>query len=78
MTDERLVILAHEKFPDRSKTARGVLRYGEQNVRAVLDRGRAGDSVSDHVPDVAGAPVVASFDDALAAAPEILRSVANV
>ena len=68
MDHERIAVLAHEKFPDRAKTALGVLRYGDQDVRAVLDRDRAGDRVSDHVPDVADAPIVASFDEAHAAA----------
>jgi len=68
MSDERIVILAHEKFPDRAKTALGVMRYGNQDVQAVLDRDAAGTRVTDHVPDVADAPVVASFDEARAAA----------
>jgi len=69
MSDDRIVILAHEKFPDRAKTALGVMRYGDQDVRAVLDRDRAGDRVHDHVPDVADAPIVVeSFADAYAAA----------
>ena len=68
MDHERIAVLAHEKFPDRAKTALGVLRYGDQDVRAVLDRDRAGDRVSDHVPDVADAPIVESFADAHAAA----------
>ncbi|MFD1572381.1 DUF1611 domain-containing protein [Halorubrum laminariae] len=68
MSDERIAILAHEKFPDRAKTALGVMRYGDQNVCAVLDRDRAGDRVRDHVPDIDDAPIVESFVDALAAA----------
>ena len=68
MTDEQIAILAHEKFPDRAKTALGVLRYGDQTVEAVLDRDRAGDRVSAHVSDVPDAPIVTDFDDALAAA----------
>jgi len=44
------------------------MRYGDQDVRAVLDRDRAGDRVHDHVPDVADAPIVESFADAYAAA----------
>jgi len=68
MDHERIAVLAHEKFPDRAKTALGVLRYGDQEVCAVLDRDRAGDSVRDHVPDVADAPIVSSFDEAHAAA----------
>ncbi|OYR70223.1 hypothetical protein DJ79_00715 [Halorubrum ezzemoulense] len=68
MDHERIAVLAHEKFPDRAKTALGVLRYGDQDVRAVLDRDRAGDRVSDHVADVGDAPIVASFEEAHAAA----------
>ena len=68
MSDDRIVILAHEKFPDRAKTALGVMRYGDQDVRAVLDRDRAGDRVNDHVPDVRDAPIVESFEGAYEAA----------
>ena len=68
MKNERIVVLAHGKFPDRAKTALGVMRYGDQTVKAVLDRDRAGDRVSDHVPGVADAPIVDSFADALVAA----------
>ncbi|ELZ39386.1 hypothetical protein C463_17123 [Halorubrum californiense DSM 19288] len=68
MDHERIAVLAHEKFPDRAKTALGVIRYGDQGVRAVLDRDRAGDRVADHVTDVADAPIVESFADAHAAA----------
>ncbi|AGN00188.1 hypothetical protein L593_01175 [Salinarchaeum sp. Harcht-Bsk1] len=60
----RVAILAHEKFPDRAKTAVGICRYGEQDVVAVLDRDRAGDRVADHVPDVQDAPIVESMADA--------------
>jgi len=60
----RLVILAHEQFPDRAKTAVGVLRYADDEVVAVLDRERAGERVSDHLSDVQDAPIVASMDDA--------------
>ncbi|QLG27888.1 DUF1611 domain-containing protein [Halorarum halophilum] len=58
---QRVVILAHEKFPGRSKTANGILRYGDHEVVAVLDRDTAGDRVSDHLPDVQDAPIVESF-----------------
>jgi uncharacterized NAD-dependent epimerase/dehydratase family protein len=60
----RVAILAHGKFPGRAKTAVGVLRYGDQDVVAVLDREAAGTRVNDHVPDVPDAPVIASMDDA--------------
>lgn len=74
----RVAILAHGSFPARAKVALGILRYGEQEVVAVLDRDRAGDRVRDHVDDrrassegeggrygaVADAPIVASMRDA--------------
>ena len=68
MPPERIVVLAHEKFPDGAKTALGVMRYGDQEVAAILDRDRAGDRVADHAPELDDAPIVASFEDALAAA----------
>lgn len=61
----RVAILAHEQFPDRAKTAVGVLRYGDQDVVAVLDREEAGSNVADFgLRNVQDAPVVASMDDA--------------
>jgi uncharacterized NAD-dependent epimerase/dehydratase family protein len=59
----RTVVLAHEKFPDRAKTAQGVLRYAADEVVAVLDRTSAGTRVRDHVSDLPDAPVVASMAD---------------
>ncbi|WP_135821376.1 DUF1611 domain-containing protein [Halostella litorea] len=58
-----IAILAHGKFPERAKTALGVMRYGDDDVAAVLDRDRAGERVADHVADVPDAPIVASMDD---------------
>ncbi|WP_435364761.1 DUF1611 domain-containing protein [Haloarchaeobius sp. DYHT-AS-18] len=60
----RIAILAHEKFPDRAKTALGLLRYSDDEVVAVLDRDEAGARVNDFVGDVQDAPVVASMADA--------------
>ncbi|MFW6382803.1 MAG: DUF1611 domain-containing protein [Haloferacaceae archaeon] len=60
-----IAILAHEKFPDRAKTAIGVMRYGDYDVAAVIDRDTAGSRVTDHVSDLDDAPIVASFGDAL-------------
>ncbi|CAI49332.1 DUF1611 family protein [Natronomonas pharaonis DSM 2160] len=61
----RVAILAHEQFPGRAKTAVGVLRYGTDDVVAVLDRERAGTAVGDHLDDIdAEIPVVASAADA--------------
>ncbi|ELZ29306.1 hypothetical protein C475_03779 [Halosimplex carlsbadense 2-9-1] len=58
----RVAILAHEGFPDRAKTAVGILQYGDHEVVAVLDRTRAGERVRDHVPDAADAPIVDGID----------------
>lgn len=58
----RVAVLAHEKFPDRAKTAVGVLRYADYEVVAVIDRDAAGDRVHDHVSDVQDAPIVSSMD----------------
>ncbi|WP_299265816.1 DUF1611 domain-containing protein [Halorientalis sp.] len=58
-----VAVLAHERFPDRAKTAVGVLRYAEYDVTAVLDRDCAGERVSDHLSDGQDAPIVAGIDD---------------
>ncbi len=70
----QVAVLAHESFPDRAKTAVGLLRYGDHEVQAVLDRERAGDRVADHLPAVQNAPIVASMD----AVPEIDALVIGV
>ena len=57
----RVVLLAHEKFPDRAKTAVGVLRYGDHDVVAVLDRDTAGGSTAEYLPDVPDVPIVESM-----------------
>ncbi|WP_254528259.1 DUF1611 domain-containing protein [Natrinema gelatinilyticum] len=57
----RVAILAHERFPERAKTALGVLRYADHDVVAVLDRTTHGRHVSDFVPDVQDAPIVAGM-----------------
>ncbi|MFC7190274.1 DUF1611 domain-containing protein [Halocatena marina] len=59
----RLAILAHEAFPGRAKTAQGLLRYGEHDIVAVIDRATAGDQVSDHLSDVQEAPIVSNIGD---------------
>ncbi|WP_227374914.1 DUF1611 domain-containing protein [Haladaptatus halobius] len=59
----QVAILAHEKFPDRAKTAVGILRYADYDVVAVLDRDRPGERVGDYLPDVQDAPVVARMDE---------------
>jgi uncharacterized NAD-dependent epimerase/dehydratase family protein len=59
----QIAVLAHESFPERAKTAVGLLRYGDHEVRAVVDRERAGGRVSDVLADVQDAPIVASMDE---------------
>ena len=59
-----VAILTHDAFPDRAKTAVGLLRYGDRTVRALVDRERAGQRVHDALPDVQDAPIVASMADA--------------
>ena len=60
----RIAVLAHGKFPDRAKTAVGLLRYGDHEVVAVLDREAAPDAhVADHLPDVQDAPIVGAIED---------------
>jgi uncharacterized NAD-dependent epimerase/dehydratase family protein len=70
----RLVILAEGEFgPHSAKTAYGVIRYGRDEVVAVIDSTRAGQSVAAYLPghDI---PIVASLGEALALAakPEVL------
>ncbi len=64
MKHERIVVLAHEKFPERAKTALGVMRYGDQEVVAVLDRDHSGQQIADHVSNVTDGPIVSSFPEA--------------
>jgi len=59
-----VAILAHEQFPERAKTAVGILRFGDRDVVAVLDRDHAGERARDHVPAVQEAPIVESMADA--------------
>ena len=65
----RLVILAEGMFGDsHAKTAYGVIRYGRDDVVAVLDSTQAGRSVEAFLPghDI---PIVSTLDEALAMAP---------
>ena len=64
----RLLILAEGQFVSHSaKTAYGVIRYGQDDIVAVLDSTRAGQNVAAYLPghDI---PIVASLGDALALA----------
>src|SRR6185295_17597228 len=65
----RLVILAEGEFgPHNAKTAYGVIRYGRDDVVAVIDSTRAGQNVRDYLPghDI---PILAGLDEALALKP---------
>jgi len=72
MTDtsgrRRILVLAHEGFPDRAKTAVGLLRYGDHEVIGVLDREIAESDpdarVSDYLDDVPEAPILGRADEA--------------
>ncbi len=61
-------MLAHEGFPDRAKTAVGVLRYADYDVVAVLDREIAEADpdarVADYLDGVQDAPIVGRTDEA--------------
>ena len=62
----RLVILAEGQFGAHSaKTAYGVIRYGRDDVVAVLDSTRAGQNVAAYLPGHP-IPIVASLPEALA------------
>lgn len=58
----RLAVLAHDQFPSGAKTAQGLLRYGDYDVVAVIDRATAGDRVNDHLSGVQDAPIVGSIE----------------
>jgi uncharacterized NAD-dependent epimerase/dehydratase family protein len=70
----RVAILAEGRFAEHdAKTATGVLRYGTQEVVAVIDSTRAGTQVRDHIPGLdSDVPVVESIDQALALRPDTL------
>ena len=63
MSQRRIAVLAHEKFPGRAKTALGVMRYSDDETVAVVDRDTAGTRVHDHTDTVPDAPIVGSFED---------------
>lgn len=68
-TLRRLAILAEGEFgPHNAKTAYGVIRYGRDDVAAVIDSTRAGQNVDAYLPghDI---PIVATLADALALEP---------
>ena len=66
MSERRLLILAegHSADPHYGKTARGVIRYRPEQVVAILDSERSGESHD-------GIPVVGSVEEALAFDPNV-------
>lgn len=69
----RYVILAEGAFGGlASKTAMGVIRYGRDEVVAVLDSMRAGRNVREWLGDPFEIPIVASLEDALSHRPDTL------
>lgn len=68
MDFDSVALLAHEGFPDRAKTAIGVLRYADYDVTAVVDREIAEADpdarVADYLDGVRDAPIVGRVDEA--------------
>jgi len=77
---KRIVLLAHDKFSesDEAKTARGLLRYGNYDVRAVLDRSGAGRRVSDVHPGGPDVPIVARMEEVEEEVDALVVGVASV
>jgi len=72
-TRRRYVILAEGQFGEPgSKTAMGVIRYGRDEVVAVIDSTRAGRDVSEWLGAEHAAPVVATLAEALSLEPTAL------
>ncbi len=69
----RYAILAPNLFETDAKTAHGVIRYGGDDVAAVIDPAHAGKSVREVVPLLASdAPIVATVAEALQRSPTAL------
>ncbi len=69
--ERRYAILADGWFANRhAKTAHGLIRYGKDEVVAVLDSTLAGSSVREVMPELErDAPIVASLDEAIERSP---------
>jgi uncharacterized NAD-dependent epimerase/dehydratase family protein len=69
--ERRYAILAEGRFSDRhAKTAHGLIRYGRDEVVAVIDSTLAGRSVRDVMPELGrDAPIVGSLEEALEHSP---------
>lgn len=69
----RYAILALDRFADDAKTAHGVIRYGSDEVVAVIDPSAAGQRVRDVLPYLeSDAPIVESVGQALEYSPTAL------
>lgn len=69
----RYAILASDLFEDDAKTAHGVIRYGSDEVVAVIDPSHAGRSVRDVLDHLeSDAPIVANVTQALEFSPTAL------
>ena len=71
MPERRYAILAEEWFANRhAKTAHGLIRYGRDEVVAVIDSTLAGRSVRDVMPELGrDAPIVGTLEEALERSP---------
>lgn len=69
----RYAVLALDRFETDAKTAHGVIRYGSDEVVAVVDPSTAGRRVRDVLPYLeSDAPIVANISDALPFSPTAL------
>jgi uncharacterized NAD-dependent epimerase/dehydratase family protein len=69
--ERRYAVLAEGRFSDRhAKTAHGLIRYGRDEVVAVIDSTLAGKSVREIMPELGrDAPIVGSLEEALERSP---------
>jgi uncharacterized NAD-dependent epimerase/dehydratase family protein len=71
VSERRYAILAEGRFSDRhAKTAHGLIRYGRDEVVAVIDSTLAGGRVLEVMPELErDAPIVGSLEEALSLSP---------
>jgi uncharacterized NAD-dependent epimerase/dehydratase family protein len=74
VSERRYAILAEGRFSDRhAKTAHGLIRYGRDEVVAVIDSTLAGRRVLEVMPELErDAPIVGSLEEALSLSPTSL------
>ena len=70
----KVAILVHDRFgPFTSKTAMALIRYGSDEMVAVVDRSKAQSDAGDHIGQLGeGIPVVSSTKDAVPMAPDVM------